>query len=158
MPHKEFTETEKNILRKVQGNLPDSPTPFADIADEIGVDVQDVLKLVRELKASGAIRRFGATLRHQKAGYGKNAMVAWKVPEERVEEVGEKMAEQSEISHCYVRRTYPEWRFNFYTMIHGRSEGDVDQVVERLSRDLGLSEYDKLESVKELKKTSMTYF
>lgn len=158
MPPREFSETEKRILKKVQGDLPDSATPFADIAAELGVETRQVLDLVRELKESGAIRRFGATLRHQKAGYGKNAMVAWKIPEERVDEIGRKMAEQEEISHCYIRSTYPEWRFNLYTMIHGRNEGDVDEVVERLARELSLDEYDKLESIEELKKTSMTYF
>jgi DNA-binding Lrp family transcriptional regulator len=158
MPPIEFSETEKRILKKVQGDLPDSATPFADIAAELGIETGQVLDLVRKLKESGAIRRFGATLRHQKAGYGKNAMVAWKIPEERVDEIGPKMAEQEEISHCYIRRTYPEWRFNLYTMIHGRNEGDVDKVVERLSRELSLDEYDKLESIEELKKTSMTYF
>jgi DNA-binding Lrp family transcriptional regulator len=155
---REFDRKEKEILRKVQGDLPDSATPFADIAEQVGVAPEVVLKLLRELKESGAIRRFGATLRHQKAGYGRNAMVAWKAPEERVDEVGRKMAEQPEISHCYVRRTYPEWPYNLYTMIHGRDEGDVDRVVERLARETGLADYDKLESIEELKKTSMTYF
>lgn len=158
MPPRKFSETEKLILRRVQGDLPDSQAPFADIAAEIGVGEEQVITLLSELKESGAIRRFGATLRHQKAGYGKNAMVAWKVPEDRVEEVGRAMAAREEISHCYIRRTYPEWRFNLYTMIHGRDEGDVDKVVERLSRELDLKDYDKLESVEELKKTSMTYF
>jgi DNA-binding Lrp family transcriptional regulator len=158
MPPRAFSDIEKQILRRVQGDLPDSPTPFADIAAEIGVPESQVIELLAELKQTGAIRRFGATLRHQKAGYGKNAMVAWKVPEDRLGEVGEKMAAQSEISHCYVRRTYPEWQFNLYTMIHGRDEGDVDNVVARLAAELSLDEFDKLESVEELKKTSMTYF
>jgi len=158
MPPRAFSDIEKQILRRVQGDLPGSPTPFADIAAEIGVSETQVIELLAELKESGAIRRFGATLRHQKAGYGKNAMVAWKVPEDRLAEVGGKMAAQDEISHCYVRRTYPEWRFNLYTMIHGRDEGDVDNVVARLAAGLSLDEYDKLESVEELKKTSMTYF
>lgn len=158
MPPRAFSETEKRILAKVQGDLPDTPTPFADIAAELGVPESQILELLAELKESGAIRRFGATLRHQKAGYGKNAMVAWIVPRERLDEVGEIMAAQDEISHCYVRRTYPEWPYNVYTMIHGRDEGDVDKVVERLSRELSIADFDKLESVEELKKISMTYF
>jgi DNA-binding Lrp family transcriptional regulator len=153
-----FSEKVRRILRLVQGDLPDSAEPFAAVAKQAGASVEEVLSLLSELKESGAVRRFGATLRHQKAGYGKNAMVAWRVPEERLEEVGRDMAARPEISHCYVRRTYPEWPYNLYTMIHGRDEGEVDQVVERMARATGIDEHEKLESLRELKKTSMTYF
>lgn len=156
---KQFSETEYEILSRVQGTLPDSATPFKDIADEVGVSEDEVLSLLRRMKDSGEIRRFGATLRHQKAGYSHNAMVAWKIPQDwDVEEIGKLAASRPEISHCYIRKTYPEWQFNLYTMIHGKNPGDHARVVAELSEATGLTEYDVLESVKELKKTSMIYF
>lgn len=155
----QFSDTEKDILRRVQGTLPDSATPFADIAREVGVDEQTVLDLLNKLKDSGAIRRFGATLRHQKAGYSHNAMVAWRIPEDKdPEKIGEIMAARPEISHCYIRRTTPEWTFNLYTMIHGQNPGDHARVVAELVKATGIDDYDVLESVRELKKTSMVYF
>lgn len=155
----QFTDTEKAILRRVQGNLPDSATPFADIAREAGATEEQVLELVARLKESGAIRRFGATLRHQKAGYAHNAMVAWRLPEGTdAEAVGEVMAARPEISHCYIRRTTPEWTYQLYTMIHGQTPGDHARVVAELSAATGLTDYAVLESVRELKKTSMKYF
>lgn len=155
---KQFDEPQKKILAAVQGDLPDSATPFADIARRAGVDEDDVLALLREMKASGEIRRFGATLRHQKAGYAHNAMVAWRVPAERTDEVGEIMAARPEISHCYIRRTTPEWTYNLYTMIHGQTPGDHSRVVAELAGATGVDDYDVLQSVRELKKTSMVYF
>jgi len=154
-----FTETEKRILALAGSDLPDSPTPFADIAAQAGCGEAEVLALLTRLKEERVIRRFGATLRHQKAGYGHNAMVAWRVddPDEALR-LGAKMAERPEISHCYVRRTYPQWKYNLYTMIHGKNPGDTGRVVEELERETGVADHQTLASLRELKKTSMRYF
>jgi len=154
----QFTEIERSILALAQGTLPDSATPFADIAEQAGTDEGTVLELLRRMKENGQIRRFGATLRHQQAGYGSNAMVAWYVEEDKMQAMGERMAARTEISHCYHRRTREGWPFNMYTMIHGRSREDCLRVVAEISRETGLDRYDVLFSNEELKKTSMKYF
>lgn len=154
-----FTEQERAILRIVQKNLPDSLEPYADIARETGCTESDVLGLLRELKKSGAIRRFGASLKHQKAGFTHNAMVAWIVTEETVDELGAFAARHSMISHCYFRpSSAADWPYGLYTMIHGKESGDCEAVIEELRQHPGFDQYAVLESVKELKKTSMIYF
>ena len=154
-----FTDTEKEILRIVQDTLPDSATPYADIARMTGSTEEDVLTLLQKLKQGGQIRRFGATLRHQQAGYSFNAMVAWYVEDDfDVDAVGRMMAKRPEISHCYLRRNCLDWPYNVYTMIHGRSRDECMRVVQELSEETGVTQYDLLFSHKELKKTSMEYF
>lgn len=154
-----FSPSERHILRLVQGNLPDSATPYADIAREVGVTEGEVLNLLSKLKENGQIRRFGATLRHQQAGYGHNAMVAWFAESEHdIDAVGQAMADRSEISHCYLRVNCYDWPYNLYTMIHGRNQSDCQRVVKELLEETGLRQYEILFSVKELKKTSMQYF
>lgn len=154
----QFTNTEERILALAGADLPDTEQPFKTIAEAVGVSEQEVLDLLADLKKRKIIRRFGATLRHQKAGYGHNAMVAWRVPVERADEVGEIFAARPEISHCYIRRTYPEWTYNFYTMIHGERPGHTDEVVAELESAVGIDDHCTLKSLKELKKTSMVYF
>ena len=155
----EFTEKEQAILRIVQKNLPDTLTPYADIAAATGTTEEEVLALIQRLKECGAIRRFGASIKHQRTGWSHNAMVAWVATEELAEEVGPQAAQHSRISHCYFRPSkYPNWNYTFFTMIHGKSEQDCLDVVEELRRTTALDEYAVLESLKELKKTSMTYF
>jgi len=155
----EFTEKEQAILRIVQKNLPDTLTPYADIAAATGTTEEEVIALLQCLKDCGAIRRFGASIKHQRTGWSHNAMVAWVASEELAEAVGPKAAEHSRISHCYFRPSnYPGWNYTFFTMIHGKSEQDCLDVVEELRRTTDLDEYAVLESLKELKKTSMTYF
>ena len=154
-----FTQTEHEILRIVQDTLPDSATPYADIARQAGGTEEQVLELLKKLKNGGQIRRFGATLRHQQAGYGFNAMVAWYIEEGfDPDEVGRIMARRPEISHCYLRPNCMDWPYDMYTMIHGRSRDDCMQVVRELVEQTGVTQYEMLFSIKELKKTSMEYF
>ncbi len=155
----EFTEQEKEVLRIVQADLPDSETPFAEIAELTGLSEQEVLNLLRGIREKGYIRRFGATLRHQQAGYGHNAMVAWHVEDDRdMQAIGEFMAGRTEITHCYERASCLDWPYNLYTMIHGRSPEDCIRVVRELAVQTGLNQYEMLFSIQELKKTSMCYF
>jgi len=153
-----FSEAQKRVLALVQGDLPDGPEPFAEVARQAGVTEAEVLELLASMKESGAIRRFGATLRHQKAGYGSNAMVAWYVDDADIARIGAFMAARPEISHCYHRVNCMDWPYNLYTMVHAKSREECRVKVEELARLSGLDEYDVLESRREFKKTSMRYF
>ena len=154
-----FTDKERDILRIVQKNLPDSLTPYADIAAATGATEEEVLALLRGMVADGAIRRFGASLKHQKAGYSHNAMVAWIVSAEDADAAGKKAAEHTLISHVYYRpSSAPDWPYELYTMIHGRDPDEYKGVIAELRATTCLDAFAVLESIKELKKTSMTYF
>ena len=154
-----FTDTERAILRIVQFQLPDTLTPYADIAREVGTDEETVLNLLRRMKDDGSIRRFGASIKHQKTGWTHNAMVAWIVDEADSDAIAEVAVKSPNISHVYFRPTSAEdWPYTLYTMVHGRSEEECRKVIEDLRRDTALDEYAVLNSLKELKKTSMTYF
>jgi len=158
MPY-DFTPGELAMLRIVQSDLPDSLTPYADIAREAGMEEAEVITLLTRLKNEGAIRRFGASIKHQKTGWTHNVMVAWRVDEAFANAAGEIAAKHPNISHCYYRpSSAPDWPYAFFTMIHGRSAEECQGVIESLRREKVLDDYTALESLEELKKTSMTYF
>lgn len=142
----------------IQGDLPLSARPFSELADRAGMSEEELVDRIRSLKERGVIRRFGATLRHQEAGFNSNAMVAWLVPEDRIESVGEAMAGFREVTHCYQRRPQRDWRYNLYTMIHGDSREECHRIAEKMSRETGVEAYALLFSEREFKKTSMSYF
>ncbi|MGE0083835.1 MAG: Lrp/AsnC family transcriptional regulator [Desulfococcaceae bacterium] len=153
-----LTELEKKIIASVQGDIPVCPRPFLEIARSLGINEESVLETLGDLCTRGIIRRFGATLRHQKSGFSANAMVAWNVDEERIEEVGKKMAGFREVSHCYRRNPNPDWPYNLYTMIHAKDEESCREIARKLSLASGENDYNLLFSRTELKKTSMQYF
>lgn len=155
----DFTPQERAILRIVQGDLSTSLRPYADIADTCGVPESEVLDLLNRLKSSGVIRRFGASIRHQRSGWTHNAMVGWAATEDDAMYYGPQAAGHGHVSHAYFRPSSAEdWPYTLYTMVHGRSEEEIAQVVECLAAACPLRPYAVLRSIRELKKTSMTYF
>ena len=157
-PTPEFTDLEKKIIALLQTDIPVVERPFLEMAERIGITEEEFLRVLKDLNDRGMIRRFGATLKHQKSGFKANAMVAWKVAEERVEKAGTIMATFQEITHCYRRNPAPGWRYNLYTMVHAASEEAVHAIVKRISEAVEEEDYEILFSRKELKKTSMNYF
>jgi siroheme decarboxylase len=153
-----LTDLEKKIIALLQTDIPVVKRPFLAMAETIGISEEKFLKVLNDLNDQGMIRRFGATIKHQKSGYKANAMVAWKVPEERVEKVGNIMATFREITHCYRRNPAPGWEYNLYTMVHAADEDGCHAIVKKISRDVGETNYTLLFSRQELKKTSMKYF
>ena len=151
-------ELDRKIISHIQGDLPLDFQPFSILAERMGISEKRLIERVKYLKGKGIIRRFGATLRHQEAGFGANAMVAWVVPEDRIEEAGKTMAQFREVTHCYERRPQKDWKYNVYTMIHGDSREECHRIAQDLSRRTGISDYALLFSEKEFKKTSMEYF
>ena len=151
-------EQDKKIISLIQGDLPLHPRPFAKMAENSGMSEDEFIERIRSLKERGVIRRFGATLRHQEVGFSSNAMVAWSVPNDRIEEVGELMARFQEVTHCYHRKPQKNWPYNLYTMIHGDGEKDCYHIAEKIAQRTGINNYVLLFSKKEFKKTSMAYF
>ncbi|MBW1771482.1 MAG: AsnC family transcriptional regulator [Deltaproteobacteria bacterium] len=151
-------ETDKKVIALIQGDLPMDPRPFSVLAKRLGMEEEEFLARIQRLKEQGVIRRFGATLRHQEAGFSSNAMVAWLVPEDRIESVGKTMAGFRQVSHCYHRRPNRDWKYNLYTMIHADDRAACHQLAGHMSRETGVDEYALLFSEKEFKKTSMEYF
>jgi DNA-binding Lrp family transcriptional regulator len=153
-------ELDRKVINLIQGDLPLDSRPFAVMAEKIGITEEEFLARVKGLEKKGIIRRFGATLHHQEAGFSSNAMVAWLVPLDRVEEVGNILAQFPEVTHCYQRKPEPDkdWPYNLYTMVHGSNRNQCRQIAERMSRSAGIDNYILLFSEKEFKKTSMEYF
>ncbi|MCX7919433.1 MAG: Lrp/AsnC family transcriptional regulator [bacterium] len=155
---KKFTSIEKKLIAILQQDIPNSLTPFQDIAVQLGVSERWVINKIRTWLKQGIIRRFGAIVYHRKIGFKANAMVIWKVPKSRVNQVGKIMASFPEVSHCYERVTYPHWQYNLYTMVHGQTKKDCERVVRRISQQTGITDYQLLYSMREFKKQSMKYF
>ena len=153
-----LTDFEKKLIAKIQGDMPVCPEPYAQIGEDLGVSGDTVIETLQSLSERGVMRRFGATLRHQASGYSANAMVAWKVPEERVDEVGALYSQNPGVSHCYHRPPKGGWPYCLYTMIHARAEDDCRSMAADMAESSGISDYFVLFSRKELKKTSMEYF
>lgn len=148
-------EIDIRLLKSTQDGIPIVDQPFKQIAREIGISEDEVLKRLDNLIKEGVIRRFGASIGHRVIGITANAMCTWNVPEERVEEVGAIMAGFPEVTHCYERPRYPEWKYNLFTMIHAYTRDECEKIAKQISLATGIKDYSILFSEKEFKKTGV---
>ena len=153
-----ISSRDKRLLGQIQGDLPLGLTPFAQVGRKAGWEEEILLRRVRGFVRRGLIRRFGAILRHQKAGYQGNAMAVWKVRKDQIPRVSREVVSFPAVSHCYLRTPVPAWPFNLYTMIHGQDEEDCRRIAGEIAKKTGIRNYRLLFSKREHKKSSMTYF
>ena len=104
------------------------------------------------------MRRVAAILFHRRAGFSANGMGVWRVPDERIMELGMRMASFRGISHCYQRPTYPDWPYSVFTMAHGRSKEECDAILDSIAELTGIEERATLYSSTEYKKVRLLYF
>jgi DNA-binding Lrp family transcriptional regulator len=157
-----ITPEERDLVVEIQGGLPVTETPYADVADAIGAEAEWVRATVKRFELEGKVRRVGLVPNHYALGYTENGMTVWNVPDDVVEEVGPHIAEFEFVTHCYRRpRHEGVWPYNFFAMTHGRSaeesEARIEEVRERMAEhwDVGEDDWDSLFSTRILKKTGI---
>ena len=121
------------ILKVLQNGIPLDSQPFHAIADDFGISESSVFAEIQNALKNGTLRRFGVVLRHLELGYNANAMCVWQIPKDKIAAIGEKLAAEPLVTLCYERDTTPEWQFNLYAMIHGKSRDSVQKIVAELN-------------------------
>ncbi len=146
------------LVKITQEDLPLVDRPFEAWGQKVSMSQEEIIHWIKKGLANGLIRRFAGLVRHQKAGFQGNIMVAWKVPEERVETVGQGLAQEKGITHCYERKTYPQWPYNIYTMLHARKQDKALAKVKELAAKYQIPEFLPLISLQEFKKVRLKLF
>jgi DNA-binding Lrp family transcriptional regulator len=149
---------DRQIIRATQSGLPLEAQPYHAVARQVGVSPEEVMARMRRMLESGMIRRIGAVPNHYALGYKANGMTVWDVPDERVDELGERVGALDFVSHCYQRPRYlPEWPYNFFAMVHGHDKLEVEAQVRQIAELLGDADrgHDILFSTRILKKTGL---
>jgi siroheme decarboxylase len=153
-----YDERDIAVIRALQGDMPVVEEPYARAAAELGMPQQQLLEHLRGMQERKLLRRVAAILFHRRAGFSANGMGVWKVPEERVMELGPRMAAFRGISHCYQRPTYADWPYSIFTMAHGRSKEECDAILDSIADHTGIDERATLYSSTEFKKIRLLYF
>ena len=153
-----YDELDISVIRALQGDMPVVSEPYAPAASELGMSQDDLLAHLSGMQERGLLRRVAAILYHRRAGFSANGMGVWKVPDERVLDIGRRMAAVRGISHCYQRPTYADWPYSVFTMAHGRSKDECDAILDSIAIQTGISERATLYSSTEFKKIRLLYF
>ena len=154
----DLSELDIAVIRATQGPMAPMPEPYARAATEVGLPVPDLLRHLESMRERRILRRVAAILYHRRAGFSANGMGVWRVPEERIMELGPRMAAFRGISHCYQRPTYPDWPYSVFTMAHGRSKEECDAILDSIAAATGIVDRRTLYSSTEFKKIRLLYF
>ncbi len=154
----EPTEEDKNFIRELQKDMEIIDEPFVKAANNLGITENELFEKMKYYEEIGVMRRFAAILRHRKIGFTANGMIVWKVPEDRISEVGEKLGAFPQVSHCYERPTYPDWPYNVFSMIHCKTHDEAHEVAKTIQKQIQVPEYQILFSSREFKKIRVEYF
>lgn len=151
-------EIDRKIIQATQSGLPLVPRPYDEIGRQAGITADEVISRMQTMQKRGVIRRIAAVPNHYSLGYKANGMTVWDVPNDRIDELGEKVGDLDFVSHCYHRPRYqPYWPYNLFAMVHAHTREEALVLVSRISVLLG--EYnrghDVLFSTRILKKTGM---
>jgi DNA-binding Lrp family transcriptional regulator len=140
----------------LQDDLQLTEEPFAFLCGE-GLAKQDVLRIIKELIDKGVIRRIAAVVDHRKLGFVVNVLFAGQVPQDRIIEAGQRLARFAIVSHCYQRETFENWPYNLFAMLHAKSMGQIQHVINRFVEAENIESFQLLPTVTELKKQPVRY-
>lgn len=149
---------DRRIIAATQAGLPLAIRPYHLVAARVGIEPHEVMARLRRMQELGVIRRVGVIPNHYALGYCANGMSVWDVPDEQAEELGHKVGDLDFVSHCYRRpRHLPDWPYNLFAMVHGRSHAEVEEKIEQIAQLLGESirSHTVLYSTRILKKTGL---
>jgi DNA-binding Lrp family transcriptional regulator len=151
-------DIDRDIIVATQGGLPLVPRPYHAIAEKLNIDAEEVMARMRRMLETGVIRRIGVVPNHYAIGYRANGMTVWDVPDEHIDELGERIGQLEFVSHCYRRPRHPPlWNYNMFAMVHGKTREEVADKVAKIKELLGehVRAHDILYSTKILKKTGL---
>ena len=149
---------DRALVLATQSGLPLVARPYHRLAEELGIAPDEVMARLARMLDNGVIRRIGAVPNHYAIGYTANGMSVWDVPDERIDELGQRVGALEFVTHCYHRpRSLPEWPYNLFAMVHGSSRAEVLEKVAAIAALLGddCRAHDVLFSTRILKKAGL---
>ncbi len=146
------------LIQATQQGLPLTPDPYQAIASIINSSEDEVIARMQRMLDAGIIRRIGMVPNHYRLGYIANGMTVWDVDDAQVDDLGEAVGRLPFVSHCYRRpRALPDWPYNLFAMVHGRSREETAAQAAQITTLLGNAcrTHDILYSTRILKKTGL---
>ena len=153
-----ISEIDREYIRQLQKDIEIIKEPFKSITENLQISSTELFDRIKDYEKIGIMRRFAAILRHRQAGFTANGMIVWKIPEEKIDEKGLKIASFPQVSHCYRRPIYPDWEYNVFSMIHARTIEAAEKIANEIASIIEIENYKILFSSREFKKERVRYF
>ncbi len=149
---------EHQIIELTQAGLPLVNRPYLALANSLDISEEELFTILQSMKDRGLIRRIGLVPNHYAIGYVFNLMTVWDINDPDIDHVGQLIGGLDFVSHCYQRpRHLPDWPYNFFAMVHGRDQQEVDEKMTIIEKMVAAycQQFCALKSTRILKKTGI---
>ena len=153
-----LNESHYALIKHLQKDISLVEEPFKAMIEELNISYETLFAHIQEFLDAGVIRRYASILNHRNAGFNANAMVVWNINENNAQAIGKEAASYSAVSHCYLRPKYENWQYNLFTMIHGKTKEETQNVIDDIANSIEHTSYMPLYSSREFKKVRIDYF
>lgn len=129
-------DIDKLIINRLQKGFPISESPYRQVAGELGIAEDELLRRLKILLDDGVLSRFGPMYHAEQMG-GALTLAALKVPEQRFDEVTEIVNGFPEVAHNYARNH----TLNMWFVLATEKPEQVASVIGQIERQTGLTVY-----------------
>lgn len=132
--------------------------PFLKAAQALSMSESELVACLSRLERRGMIRSLRGVMDLGRAGYKANALIAWRQTWRKSRGTKARMKDlfmrEDRISHFYERRPHKMFPYNFFTMMHAKTCGEILRFARTWAENLDL-DYEILYTEKELKKNKL---
>ena len=128
---RQYSKLEQHLLNDFQHGLSLSPTPYADLAEQLGVYESTVIESLQRLQTEGVISRVGAVFRPNRVGVSTLAAMA--VPEEELETIADIVSSFDEVNHNYER----DHHFNLWFVVVAADDESLKSTLSEIEKRSG---------------------
>ena len=125
-------DIDKKLLNDYQRGFPICAEPYKVIADQLGLEQEQVLERLHALKEEGHISRIGAVIKP--GAIGASMLAAVKAPLDRLEEVAGFISGMEQVNHNYKR----EHNYNIWFVLNTPGQAELDDAVRLIEENTGL--------------------
>lgn len=120
-------ELDRAILNRLQSGFPLCERPFAQVAQALGTDEDELLERLRRMLADGTLTRFGPLFDAERLG-GAFTLAAMEVPPEHLEQVVALVNALPEVAHHYQR----DHRYNLWMVLAAETPEKIAAALQRV--------------------------
>jgi DNA-binding Lrp family transcriptional regulator len=133
---RQYSDLEQHLLNDFQQGLSLSPTPYAHLAEQLGVDEATVIENLHKLQGEGVISRVGPVFRPNRLGVSTLAAMA--IPGDELETVAAIVSSFAEVNHNYER----DHEFNLWFVVIAADREVLQAVLAEIEARSGYSVMD----------------
>ena len=136
-------DTDRAILNRIQSDFPIASRPYLVVAQELGIEEDEVINRITKLKKSGIIRRIGGNFAPKRLGF-VSTLCAARVPKKKIAQFAAAVNRYPGVTHNYRR----DHEYNIWFTFIAESMEAIETYLKEISSETGVTQILNLPATK----------